>query len=161
MDPHAPRREALARILSEEGGDAFLVTRAVNVTYLTGFTGDSSVVVQTRDRSILVSDPRYVGQIADECPTIETHVRTTAQKVPEVVGHLLAKLGCNRVACESNGLTLADAEAYGNGAPGVVWKPLPDRVERLRQIKDETGLAEIRDAIAIADPPFPPFPSPF
>src|SRR3954463_15292761 len=114
MHPHARRRESLARTLSEEGADAFLVTRAVNVTYLTGFTGESSVVVLTRDRAILVSDPRYVGQIADECPHVETHVRTTAQKLHEAVGHVLTKLACTSVACESNGLTLAEAEAYAN-----------------------------------------------
>src|SRR4051812_43638629 len=126
MDPHARRRESLARILTEEGGDAFLVTRAVNVTYLTGFTGESSVLVLTRDRAILVSDPRYVGQIADECPPLETHIRTTAQKLPEVVGHLLQKLGCSRGLCESNGLTLAEAHAYGTAAAGIAWKPLDD-----------------------------------
>jgi Xaa-Pro aminopeptidase len=157
MDPHARRRESLARILPEEGIDAFLVTRAVNVTYLTGFTGDSSVVLLTGDRAVLVSDPRYVGQIADECPAIETHIRTTAQKLPEAVGHVLTKLGCSGVGCESNGLTLADAEAYANGAPGIAWKPLPDRVERLRMIKDETELAEIRDAIGIAERAFTAF----
>src|SRR6478735_6776355 len=98
MDPHARRRESLARSLADEGVDAFLVTRDVNVTYLTGFTGDSSVVILTRDRSVLVSDPRYVGQIGDECPGLETLIRTPVQRLPEVVGHLLTSLGCRDVA---------------------------------------------------------------
>src|SRR5262245_47893961 len=102
MDVHAKRREALARIVREEGVDAFLVTRAVNVTYLTGFTGDSSVVVQTADRTVLVSDPRYVGQIGDECPDVPTFIRTTAQKLHEAVVHVLTTSGCHNVACESN-----------------------------------------------------------
>jgi Xaa-Pro aminopeptidase len=157
MDPHARRRESLARILPEEGADAFLVTRAVNVTYLTGFTGDSSVVVLTRDRAVLVSDPRYVGQIGDECPAVETHIRTAAQKLPAVVGQVLSKLGCRSVGCESNGLTLADAEAYRDGAPAVAWKPLADRVERLRTVKDESELAQIRDAVGIAERAFAAF----
>ena len=157
MDPAAPRRERLARLLPAEGVDALAVTSVVNVTYLTGFTGDSSVLVLTRDRAILVSDPRYVGQIADECPAIETHIRTTAQKLPEVVGHVLAKLGCNGVACESNGLTLAEAEALAAAAPTVSWKPCADRVERLRLIKDEVELAAIRSAIAIAERAFAAF----
>src|SRR6202044_3108091 len=67
MDHHALRRRKLACSLSEEGLDSLLVTSAVNVTYLTGFTGDSSFVVLTRDRALLLSDPRYIGQIADEC----------------------------------------------------------------------------------------------
>jgi Xaa-Pro aminopeptidase len=157
MPPHPTRRDQLARLLPEEDIDAFLVTRAVNVTYLTGFTGDSSVVVVTRDRAVLVSDPRYVGQIADECPDIDTHIRTPVQKLPEAVGHVLTTLGCHRVGCESNGLTLADAEAYRNAAPTIEWKPLTECVERLRLIKDESELAEIRDAIAIAERAFSVF----
>ena len=65
MDYPAQRRERLARLLPEEGLDAILVSSPVNVTYLTGFTGDSSVLVLSRDRAVLVSDPRYTGQIAE------------------------------------------------------------------------------------------------
>lgn len=157
MAPHATRREALARLLAEEGVDAFLVTRTVNVTYLTGFTGDSSAVVLTRDRALLVSDPRYVGQIADECPEMETSIRPPTRKLPEAVGSVLSSLGCRDVACESNGLTLAEAAAYKEGAPSVAFRPLADRVEALRTVKDAWELAEIRDAIAIAERAFAAF----
>ena len=47
MDHAAARRERLARLLPDEGVDALLISNPVNVTYLTGFTGDSSVVVLT------------------------------------------------------------------------------------------------------------------
>jgi Xaa-Pro aminopeptidase len=156
-DHHARRRESLARALAEEGVDAFLITRAVNVTYLTGFTGDSSVLLTAAGRAVLISDPRYVGQIADECPGLETHIRQTAQKLPDAVGSVLTRLGCRDVACESNGLTLADAEAYRDAAAGIAWKPKADRVESLRMVKDEAELAEVRDAIAIAERAFAAF----
>jgi Xaa-Pro aminopeptidase len=157
MATQATRRERLARVLGEEELDAFLVTRAVNVTYLTGFTGDSSVVLLTRDRSLLLSDPRYVGQIADECPDVATHIRTPNQKIHEAVAGVLQGLGCRRVGCESNGLTLAEAEALAAAAPTVSWKPCADRVERLRLIKDDVELAAIRSAIAIAERAFAAF----
>ncbi|MFO0928966.1 MAG: aminopeptidase P family N-terminal domain-containing protein [Gemmataceae bacterium] len=67
MDHHAERRDRVVRLLREEGLAAVLVTSPVNVTYLTGFTGDTTALVLTADRTVLVSDPRYVGQIADEC----------------------------------------------------------------------------------------------
>ena len=73
MDYPARRRDRLARCLPEEGLDALAVTSTVNVTYLTGFSGDSSVLVLTRDRALLVSDPRYTGQIADECPGLASN----------------------------------------------------------------------------------------
>jgi Xaa-Pro aminopeptidase len=157
MDYHAQRREKLTRLLLEEGLEALLITSPVNVTYLTGFSGDSSAVVLTRDRALLLSDPRYVGQIADECPGMETYIRTPTQKIHEAIGTVLAKLGPHRVGCESAALTLAEAEALRDAAPTLDWKPASDRVEQLRIIKDESELTEIREAIDIAERAFTVF----
>jgi Xaa-Pro aminopeptidase len=157
MDHHARRRENLARLLAEEGLDAMLVTNPVNVTYLTGFTGDSSFVVLSGDRALLLSDPRYVGQIGEECPEVETHIRTTAQKLHEVAAEVLSRLGARAVGCESASLTLAEAEALRGAAPAVEWKPGGDRVEGLRMIKDAVELGEIREAIGVAERAFAAF----
>jgi Xaa-Pro aminopeptidase len=153
-DPTTPRRETIARLLPEEGIDALAVTSVVNVTYLTGFTGDSSVLVVTRGRSVLVSDPRYVGQIADECPDLETHIRPPAQKLPAAVCELLTKLGCRNVGFESAAVTVDELETLSGLAPAIHWKPGRDRVENLRMVKDDFEVSEIRQAIAIAERAF-------
>jgi Xaa-Pro aminopeptidase len=156
-DPAAPRRERLARLLPDEGIDALAITSVVNVTYLTGFSGDSSVLILTRDRAILVSDPRYVGQIADECPTLQTHIRPPAQKLPAAVCDVLSQLGCRKVGFESAAVTVDDLETLTELAPTVSWKPGRNRVELLRMIKDDFEVAEIRQAIAIAERAFEAF----
>jgi Xaa-Pro aminopeptidase len=157
MDHHARRRDQLAQLLPAEGLDALLITSPVNVTYLTGFTGDSSVVVLTRSRALLLSDPRYIGQIADECPGLETFIRAPVQKLHDAIGTVLTRLDVRAAGCESAALTLAEAEALRAAAPAIDWKPAVDRVERLRMIKDEVELAEIREAIAIAERAFGAF----
>lgn len=167
MDPAAPRRERLARLLADEGLDALAVTDEVSVTYLTGFTGDSSVLViarglssalvVARGRSVLVSDPRYVGQIADECPDLETHIRPAAQKLPAAVCEVLTKLGCRDVGFESAAVTVDELETLRGLAPAINWKPGRDRVEQLRLIKDDAEVAEIREAVAIAERAFDAF----
>ena len=157
MDHHAARRDRLRPALAAEGIDALLVTGGHNVTYLTGFTGDSSFVVLTADRVVLVSDPRYVGQIDDECPDLETHIRPVTRKLHEAVGDVLTGLGVRRVGCESSALTLAEAEALREAAPAVDWKPAADRVEKLRAVKDEVEIASIREAVAIAERAFAVF----
>ncbi|MFP6676724.1 MAG: aminopeptidase P family N-terminal domain-containing protein, partial [Pirellulaceae bacterium] len=65
------RRGRLRRQLKQHGLDAMLITNVVNVTYLTGFTGDSSYLVLDRDGECLLSDSRYDVQIADECPDLD------------------------------------------------------------------------------------------
>src|SRR5262249_31590884 len=144
MDYHASRRERLTRLLTEEGLDAVLVTNPVNVTYLSGFTGDTSALVMTRDRSLLVSHPRFPRPIPDECPGLETYIRTPAQKPFEAFADAVVKSGAKNVGLESAYLTIADAEALLELAPTLSWKGANDRVERLRAVKDELELREIR-----------------
>jgi Xaa-Pro aminopeptidase len=157
MDYHARRRDQLARTLSTEGLDALLVSSPENVTYLTGFSGDTSVVVLTGKRAILVSDPRYIGQIADECPEMSTHIRTPSTKLHEAIAAVLHQLGVRAVGCEASALTLAEAEALREAAPTLDWKPTVDRVEQLRMVKDDIEIASIREAITIAQRAFTVF----
>ena len=75
MDYLNQRRQALVRDLKKDGLDALLVTNPVNVTYLTGFAGEASYLVLTPKATILVTDPRFQEQVAEECPTLDVHVR--------------------------------------------------------------------------------------
>ncbi|MFQ3592727.1 MAG: aminopeptidase P family N-terminal domain-containing protein, partial [Gemmataceae bacterium] len=157
MDHTATRRDRLQRCLVNQGLQALLITGSANVTYLTGFTGDSSALVLTTDRAILLSDPRYVGQIADECPEVETSIRSPQRTVYQALGELVSKLGVRQVGCEANHLTLADAQTLRETAPEVDWKPEAGRVEQLRIIKDDLELAQIREAIRVAENAFAAF----
>jgi Xaa-Pro aminopeptidase len=154
MDHHAPRRDRLARALADEGLDALAVSAVVNVTYLTGFSGDSSVLVLTPSRAVLVSDPRYTVQIAEECPGLETHIRAPSQKIHEAVAEVLTRLGVRAVGFESAAVTVADLETLKELAPAVDWKAGADRVERLRMVKDAFEIGQIREAIGMAERAF-------
>src|SRR5262249_17233538 len=124
---------------------------------LTGFSGDSSLLLLTRTRAVLVSDPRYTGQIADECPGLETFIRTPAQKITEAVAGVLQGLGVRAVGFEGAALSVADREAYRAGATALDWKPVAGRVEALRMVKDEGEVGKIREAIDIAQRAFAVF----
>ena len=157
MENAAERRQRLLRLLPQEGLDALFISNPINVTYLTGFTGDSSTVILTRDRAILVSDPRYTGQIAEECPDLETFIRPPTQRIAEASAEALKKLGPRAVGFEGNGLTVAEFENLRQLAPTLDWKGGADRVEQLRLIKDEDEVTRIRGAIAVAERAFAAF----
>jgi Xaa-Pro aminopeptidase len=157
MDHHAYRREQLLPLLAHEGLDALLISATINVSYLTGFSGDSSILLLTPRKTVLVSDPRYTGQIADECPGLEAHIRPPTQKLPDAVTAVLIACGCRSVGVESAAITVAELEAYRNAGPSLDWKPGFDRVERLRMVKDAGEVREIREAIALAQRAFQAF----
>ena len=69
-DRYHRRREKLRRSFAKTKADALLVTDFLNVTYLTGFTGDDSYLLVRPDGEVLISDGRYTTQIKDECPEL-------------------------------------------------------------------------------------------
>jgi Xaa-Pro aminopeptidase len=141
-------------LLQREGVQAFLISNPVNVTYLTGFSGDSSCVVVARKHAILVSDERFTQQIEEECPDLETHIRPPSKNIHQAVIEVLGKLKARSVGYESGYVTVADLESLSGLAKTVQWKAGRDRVEKLRMIKDPAEVDQIREAIAIAERAF-------
>lgn len=157
MDQYSIRRERLIRTLKAEGVEGLLITSPVNVTYLTGFTGESSPLVITPKRTILVSDGRFTKQIEEECPGLQTHIRPPAQTVAEATAGVLNRLGLADVGFEANHMTVADLQRYSDQAKAIAFKEGSDRVEKLRAVKDATEISEIRASIRLAERVFAMF----
>jgi Xaa-Pro aminopeptidase len=157
MSSFAQRRERVQSILGAESLDAVLVSNPVNVSYLTNFSGDSSYLVLMRDRSLLVSDGRFTQQLSDECPGLELHIRPIAQNIMQATSEVLNKLAPRSVGFESSYMTVVERETFGELAKTIDWKASRDRLERFRMVKDASEVAEIRQAIQIAERAFQAF----
>ncbi len=157
MDYPTQRRTKLAAMLEKDGVDVYLVHQPVNVSYLTGFTGDSSWLVVGRERSLLVSDARFTEQITQECPHLEVVIRPPTRMIADAAVAELKTMGVSSVAFESSQMTVADFETLRELLPAVSWKPVKDRVESLRVIKDASEVAAIREAIHFAERAFEAF----
>jgi Xaa-Pro aminopeptidase len=151
------RRERLWQAAQSESLDALLLTNPVNVTYLTGFSGDSSYLALTPSRAILLSDGRFTEQIAEECPGLEANIRPPTQLMPEMAGAVLQSLGVRAVGFESGHLTVDGLMKLSEQAKTVNWHAGAERVEVLRQCKDGDEIAQIREAIRIAERAFAMF----
>src|SRR5437016_13151726 len=97
----ARRRQQLADCLREENLDALLITNPLNVSYLTNFSGESSYLILARDGELLVSDFRFVEQLAEECPDVPTHIRPPSQTVTQAAADVISKLGYRSVGFEA------------------------------------------------------------
>ena len=65
-DQHAKRRREVLRTLDERGLDCLLVTHPPNWYYLTGFTGESGVLVVSGEATTLLTDGRFTVQAKEE-----------------------------------------------------------------------------------------------
>jgi Xaa-Pro aminopeptidase len=123
----------------------------VNVTYLTGFTGDSSFFALTPKNEIVVSDTRFEGQVAEECAGLEAHIRPHTRTTLEAAAEVLTKSGAKAVGVEGNRITLGELEQLKQLAPKVTFVSLDGLVEAQRAIKDPGEVEKIREAVRVAE----------
>ena len=149
----AARRDRLRTEIASTGAEAAVITRAVNIAYLSGFVGSAGVLVVTaKGVDVLATDGRYTEAASVEAPGIEVH--GTRRYLADSVERAIAE-GATRLAYESHDLTVdglgAMRDAAGTRA-GLV--SIEQAVERLRLVKDEVELGLLRAACATSDRAF-------
>lgn len=153
MSIHLQRRDKLKRLVKKAGADAILVTNVTNVSYLTGFTGDSSYLLLSDDKTLIFSDGRYADQLPAECPGVDLEIRGPGTTMVELMQKTLpGKFG--KVAVESSSLLLATYLKIQADIPKLAMVPTTGLVEELRMVKDKEEVAAIRNAIQIAERAF-------
>lgn len=148
------RRNKLLRSIRKRQLEALLVSNPVNVSYLTGFTGEDSMLLVTKDRTILISDSRFETQIAQECPGIDAVIRKSGEAMHKTIVDLLGKLARQGVGFESSDTSYALWQRINAEVSSETLKPTHGLVEELRQVKDKGEIAELRDAIQQAEKGF-------
>ncbi|MGH2687012.1 MAG: M24 family metallopeptidase [Actinomycetota bacterium] len=145
---HAARRQRLRHRLDELGLDSMLVSRLVNVRYLTGFTGSNGWVLLSGDgRDVVFTDPRYEEQSRREVPDLDRRI------VGGGFAAAFAEAATGRVGFESAGLSHR-AWRELDAAGGTELVPLDGEVERLRWAKDAEEIGLLQRAQAITDEAF-------
>jgi len=138
--------------------DAIIIIDPADVSYLTGFSGDDSVLLISQHRKVLVTDSRYVIQAREECPGLAMKVRKGGMSA--VVGEVmeswgLAASGTSRkklpiIGIDPNTITAAALKAYRK-AVGRGLRLNSGLVGELRQCKDDFEVEQIRKAVRIAE----------
>jgi Xaa-Pro aminopeptidase len=145
------RRARLLPILEQAQVDLFLVTCEANVSYLTGFTGDSTYLIAGPDRALLISDARYTEQLHEECPDVEARIRPPSVKLHEATINLLKELAPKRIGIEGHVMSVELRDLLAAALTSIELVPINGQIEsELRAIKDETEIAEIKAAIGMA-----------
>lgn len=124
-----------------------------NVRYLSGFTGEDSGLLVTPDRSILITDSRYVEQAEDEAHVDEVICRHGPMS--GTVGGLVGRLAVQRLGLTAANLTHAEFRALRKAAPDVDMRARKQGIaEQMRRRKDEAEVQVIRKALQAAEQAF-------
>jgi Xaa-Pro dipeptidase len=148
-DFNAVRRDRLRAQLDGLEVDAALVTRLVNVRYLTGFTGSNAALVVYADGTdVFCTDGRYRTQATNQVPDLE---RVIERNCAKAIGERLETEKLARIGYESHSVTVDGLDELSATAPSAELRSLHQAVEGLRAVKDEEEIALLRQACAIAD----------
>ena len=138
--------------MAEREVETALVTKLVNVRYLTGFTGSNGALLVTADGAVLATDGRYDTQAEEQAPDLERVIRRDCARA---LVERAAKERVGRIGFEAHHVTVAlhrtltDTASEASAATELV--DLGQAVEALRAVKDDDEIALLAQACSISD----------
>lgn len=137
-------------LIKKEGGDALLIFNQANYRYLTNFTGEEAqlIVTASGDR-ILLSDSRFAEQIKAQAPGELTVVMKKGNDIAEI-SKQLQRLSGNRVLVEGEFISAVTYQKLKQANPNLDLVMTEELVERVRNVKDRSEIAALKQAIAIS-----------
>ncbi len=146
-EPIQQRVRNIRRRLREKDIDALVLTKAVDVTYLTAFSGHDSWALATRHAVYLITDSRYVEQAQKEC--IRTTVVQRQGPITDAAALLIKKLTSVRTVAIDTAVSLAAYQALKKTLRGPL-KTVSGITAEFRTVKDPTEIDRIKKAAAFS-----------
>ncbi len=141
--------EFVLPLLEKNRLDLILITKIINIQYLTGFTGSSGFIIVDRERTYFLTDPRYTEQAKSECKD---------WIVEEIRGIKLSQWIADRYKPKRVGvdewLQVGSLERIKQVLGKAEFIVLFDLVESLRIKKQPIELELIKKALNIAESAF-------
>ena len=151
------RVKAFKKALKAEGLDGMIVTNVPDVSYLTGFTGDDSVLVIMGSKVILVTDSRFTVQVERQCPDLKFFDERAGMTLPQACAVAIhGKKGSKdffkgkKIGIQSPYMSVTQLTAYKKAFGASVIKPVGHMLDKLRMVKDSIEISHIKKAVKIA-----------
>ncbi|KPA18497.1 Xaa-Pro dipeptidase [Candidatus Magnetomorum sp. HK-1] len=157
------RIQNIQKSLKEKPFDAFMICNAENRQYLTGFSADdgqideiSGILFITENSVLLATDSRYILQAKAETENIS--LLCFNKPLEKIIPEILKKFSIQSLGFESNRLPVGLFEKLQRAILDqdlmVRLIPVSSFVESFRDIKEESEIKAIQNALAIAETAF-------
>ena len=140
-------------LVKKENLDCLFVSDIVHIRYLTGFSGSSAKVLVFPNKTIFMSDFRYMEQSAKEVKGAQVKIgqRDPMSDLPDVKELQKKNL---KVGYESEFLSFSLVRKLAHMLPNVCWVPTSGLVESLTIVKTAEEIGLIKEAVRISDAAF-------
>lgn len=144
--------ERIERMLAEMRGHGFthaLVQKPQNMRYLTGYTGEGSLLISA-EGAVILTDFRYVEQAGRQAPEAKVMQYAGDVKQNDILRDLLHAAGAAALAVEEDHLTMKAGAELQKALGSVNLQDLQGIPETLRLVKDAEELRLMREAARIS-----------
>lgn len=145
----ANRMEGMLRLMHEAGITHALVQKPQNMRYLTGYTGEGSLLV-SNSGPVILTDFRYVEQAGRQAPGVSVVQYSGSGRLNELLPGILRESGARELAVEQDRLTMKEGAQLQEALGDIRLQDLGGIPESLRIVKDEDEIACIREACRIS-----------
>ena len=144
------RINALRKKFAADNIDALIITNMPQVRYLTGFTGDTGLLILTRTKSEFYADFRFGDQAKQEVKGAT--VTITSKDCYSAIKETPLLQGTNlRVGFTGDNVTVALRDQFARMLPSALLVNAQASVANLGWVKDSEEIANIKKAVSIAD----------
>lgn len=145
------RIEKLREKMSAKGMESFLIISDPNRNYLSGFTGNESYALITKDDSYFITDSRYTEQAKIQVK--DFNILEYKGKITDYIKDLTDAKGIKNIALEEGVVTLSFYHELKEKYNGDILFGQKE-IEDLRVIKSKDEIDKIKKAAVIADKGF-------
>lgn len=142
------RVENIQQEMKNQGVEALLITSPYNLRYASNFTGSTGLSVLTQAKSFFVTDFRYTEQAAEQAAGFEI-IKNTGP-IYEEVKTIVEKENIKSLGFEKDFVTFSTYEQI-KSLLSCELKPVSGLVESLREIKEDSEVETIQQAIKITE----------
>ncbi|MGM0216382.1 M24 family metallopeptidase [Enterococcus sp. AZ109] len=136
--------------LQKENVDAFFIAKRVNVRFTSGWTGDDSFILLTKEEQFFLTDPRYTEQADIEVPDYEIiNWRLPGKTVGDTVARLAEEKKIKTIAFEADYLTY-DMYTDFNDKTSADFIQAGGVIDKMRAIKSPQEIQYMRNACEIS-----------
>lgn len=144
------RLNKLCQKMADHQLEALLVKSSSNVYYLSGFTGTNAMLFITLNKSYLLTDFRYTEQATNQSPDFEI-IREDQEPLRKISEFAR---GLKNIGMEEEATSWADYRKTKEILSGCDLRDASEILRELRQVKDESEIEVLRQAIKITDEAF-------
>lgn len=142
--------EKVKQILQEKQLDAVILSNVDNIRYLSGYCGDTGLLFLSENRSVIMTDFRYIYQVKAEAPACEA-IDIGNEGYSASIAKLVTEGNCRRIGYEAEHLLCASMEAWKEKAAEVEFVNVEDELGDIRIIKTAYEIDQLRQAEHIGD----------